>query len=96
MAIQQLSSFPWASFRVARTDRVHAKMYSCISSEEGALALVGSHNLTAAAVQRNIEAGFFLQTLHRSSLNCLIESIHSQSFSLFLESSIYYDSTTRL
>lgn len=56
-AMQSLLSLPWRSAEVRAIRGLHAKMYVVLPQRGSSFALVGSHNLTAAAAFKNSEAG---------------------------------------
>jgi hypothetical protein len=88
----QFSLFPWRSLRIARLRVLHAKVFTFVGANGTSMALVGSHNLTAAAAQNNYEAGVFLSTLNSGETAVTISDLHDQSRSVLKTSSQRYDS----
>ena len=91
-AKSQLSQFPWRSLRIARFRTLHAKVFTFVGDNGASIALVGSHNLTAAAARSNYEAGILMSTLHSGETAVTIADLHEKSCSLLKISSQRYDS----
>ena len=87
----QLSIFPWRSIRIARLQALHAKVFTFVGANDISMALVGSHNLTAAATRYNYETGIFMSTLNPGETAVTIADLHEQSRSLLKKSSQQYD-----
>lgn len=91
-AVSQLSPFPWRSLRIARAPSLHAKVFTFVSSTGLALALIGSHNLTKAAICLNYEAGILIGTRCHGELTAVIADLHETSKAMLLSSGTRVDS----
>jgi phosphatidylserine/phosphatidylglycerophosphate/cardiolipin synthase-like enzyme len=63
-----LGRWPWRRLRVHAYSRLHGKMHLLEDTTGSFLGIVGSHNLTTSALERNLEFGVLIRGTTRSPL----------------------------
>lgn len=92
-AVSLITSLPWRSCEIRSLRSLHAKIYILQQEGRPSRALIGSHNLTAAATYRNIEAGVLVTGNHSESIE-IVASVTDSFLALRNASTVVYDSFT--
>lgn len=91
LAARAMSSLPWRSCEVRALRGLHAKLYMLLPDKGASVGLMGSHNLTAAGIFANNEAGVLVQGHTPTSLDVL-PGIVDHILALRERSTVIYDS----
>lgn len=92
-AMDQLSPFPWRSLRISRFRTLHAKVFTFVGGNGMSQALVGSHNLTAAAAKKNYETGVMIRSSGPGETAMTIADLHERSRKILKNSGRRYDTS---
>lgn len=69
IAYEEMSLFPWRAMNICIHQRLHAKIYTFTSITGAAACLVGSHNLSQAGADKNVEAGTLFLSSRRTEIS---------------------------
>ncbi len=95
-AWSELGQFHWRSAIIVVKPRLHAKVYSFVSSSGDGACLIGSHNLTENGAVRNFEAGVLFEARGAREMVQIILACEDQVEQLIRTSSTRFVDTLAL
>ena len=90
-AVRAMTALPWRSCEVRALRGLHSKLYVVLPPGGTSLALLGSHNLTLAAANSNMELGILI-TGASTAANQLIADLYDHILDLRRRAKVAYDS----